>query len=81
MVQVKNIKKDIRQATVADLKGFDTVMHLAALSNDPLGNYNADLTDEINNKAAVRLGEMSQASRREAFHLLQHVQQLWRGGQ
>ncbi|HVT88113.1 MAG TPA: SDR family oxidoreductase [Tepidisphaeraceae bacterium] len=59
IVDVPNIKKDIRQATVSDLRGFDTVMHLAALSNDPLGNYNADLTDEINHKAAVRLGELS----------------------
>ncbi|MBC8105952.1 MAG: NAD(P)-dependent oxidoreductase [Anaerolineae bacterium] len=59
IVDVKNIRKDIRQATVNDLRGFDTVMHLAALSNDPLGSYNADLTDEINNQATVRLGEMS----------------------
>jgi nucleoside-diphosphate-sugar epimerase len=59
IVDVKNIRKDIRQAQVSDLRGFDTVMHLAALSNDPLGNYNAELTDEINNRAAVRLGEMS----------------------
>lgn len=59
IVDVKNIRKDIRQASVNDLRGFDTVMHLAALSNDPLGNYNADLTDEINNRAAVRLGEMA----------------------
>jgi nucleoside-diphosphate-sugar epimerase len=59
IVAVPNIKKDIRQAQTADLRGFDTVMHLAALSNDPLGNYNADLTDEINHKAAVRLGAMA----------------------
>ncbi|MGH7179408.1 MAG: NAD-dependent epimerase/dehydratase family protein, partial [Tepidisphaeraceae bacterium] len=59
IVAVKNIHKDIRQATVSDFHGFDTVMHLAALSNDPLGNYDADLTDEINHKAAVRLGELS----------------------
>jgi nucleoside-diphosphate-sugar epimerase len=59
IVDVKNIKKDISQAQVSDLRGFDTVMHLAALSNDPLGNYNPDLTDEINHKAAVRLGELS----------------------
>lgn len=57
--EVPNVRKDIRQATVADLRGFDTVMHLAALSNDPLGNYNPDLTDEINHKAAVRLGELA----------------------
>ena len=56
---MKNIRKDIRQATVSDLRGFDTVMHLAALSNDPLGNYNADLTDEINHRAAVKLGEIA----------------------
>jgi nucleoside-diphosphate-sugar epimerase len=56
---VQNIRKDIRAATVSDLRGFDTVMHMAALSNDPLGNYNPDLTDEINHRAAVRLGEMA----------------------
>jgi nucleoside-diphosphate-sugar epimerase len=59
IAEIPNIAKDIRQARVADLRGFDTVMHLAALSNDPLGNYNADLTDEINHRAAVRLGEMA----------------------
>src|SRR4051812_38700482 len=59
IVDIPNVAKDIRQAQVNDLRGFDTVMHLAALSNDPLGNYNADLTDEINHRAAVRLGEMA----------------------
>jgi nucleoside-diphosphate-sugar epimerase len=59
IADVPNIKKDIRNASPADLKGFDTIMHLAALSNDPLGNYNADLTDEINHRAAVMLGQMA----------------------
>jgi len=59
IIDVPNIRKDIRQVKVNDLRGFDCIMHLAALSNDPLGNYNAELTDEINNKAAVRLGEMA----------------------
>lgn len=59
IISVPNIAKDIRNATVSDLKGFDTVMHLAALSNDPLGNYNAELTDDINHRASVRLAEMS----------------------
>lgn len=59
IVEVPNIRKDIRDATVADLKGFDTLMHLAALSNDPLGNYNPELTDQINNVATVRLAEMA----------------------
>lgn len=59
IMAIPNIAKDIRDATLADLRGFDTVMHLAALSNDPLGNYSPELTDEINHKAAVRLGIMA----------------------
>lgn len=56
---VPNIRKDVRDATVADLNGFDTVIHLAALSNDPLGNFNPPVTDEINRGAAVRLAEIA----------------------
>jgi nucleoside-diphosphate-sugar epimerase len=59
IADVPNLRKDIRRATVSDFRGIDTVMHLAALSNDPLGNYNPDLTDEINHRATVRLGEMA----------------------
>jgi nucleoside-diphosphate-sugar epimerase len=59
IADVPNIKKDIRHATIADLRGFDTVMHLAALSNDPLGNYNPDLTDEINHRATIRLADIA----------------------
>src|SRR3954447_10630127 len=60
IVVVPNIRKDIRQAIAGDFRGFDTVMHLAALSNDPLGNYSADPTDEVTHRAAVRLGERAQ---------------------
>jgi nucleoside-diphosphate-sugar epimerase len=56
---IPNIRKDIRDATVADLRGFEAILHLAALSNDPLGNYNPQLTDEINHVATVRLAEMA----------------------
>jgi nucleoside-diphosphate-sugar epimerase len=57
MVDVPNIRKDVRDVKTADLRGFEAVLHLAALSNDPLGNFNAQLTDEINHKASVRLAE------------------------
>jgi nucleoside-diphosphate-sugar epimerase len=57
--EVPNVKKDIRDATVADLRGFDAVLHLAALSNDPLGDYNAQLTNEINHLATVRLAQVA----------------------
>ena len=53
------ICKDIRDVDVNDLEGFDAVIHLAALSNDPLGNLNPDLTFEINYKASVMLAELA----------------------
>jgi nucleoside-diphosphate-sugar epimerase len=57
--QVPEIRKDIRDVELADLEGFDAVMHLAALSNDPLGNLNPDLTYEINHQAAVRIAKLA----------------------
>jgi nucleoside-diphosphate-sugar epimerase len=54
-----SIRKDIRDVTPADLAGFEAVVHLAALSNDPLGNLNAECTYDINHKASVRLAEAS----------------------
>jgi hypothetical protein len=39
------------------LEGFDAVLHLAALSNDPLGNIDRELTLEINHRASVRLAQ------------------------
>jgi len=59
---VPEILKDIRDLTKADLKGFDAVVHLAALSNDPLGNLNADLTYDINHRASVHLAELAKES-------------------
>ncbi|MBK7259724.1 MAG: SDR family oxidoreductase [Ignavibacteriae bacterium] len=55
--QVPNIKKDIRDVEVADVKGFDAIIHLAGLSNDPLGDLNPNLTYDINHVASVRLAE------------------------
>jgi nucleoside-diphosphate-sugar epimerase len=59
MPNVPTIRKDIRDITLEDLKGIDAVCHLAALSNDPLGNLNAQLTYDINYKASVRLAELA----------------------
>ena len=56
-VRVAARRKDIRDIAVADLQGFDAVIHLAALSNDPLGNLDAALTREINYRATARLAE------------------------
>ena len=57
--EIPEIRKDIREVTQADLNGFEAVVHLAALSNDPLGNLDPGLTYDINHKASVRLAELS----------------------
>jgi nucleoside-diphosphate-sugar epimerase len=59
IVAVPNIGKDVRDVSVRDLAGFDAVIHLAALSNDPLGNLNPDLTYGINHRASVRLAALA----------------------
>ncbi len=53
------IKKDIRDVEATDLEGFEAVLHLAGLSNDPLGYFNPDLTSKINHLASVRLAELA----------------------
>jgi nucleoside-diphosphate-sugar epimerase len=58
-IQFPTIRKDLRDIVPADLEGFDAVIHLAGLSNDPLGNLNPDLTYDINHRASVRLAEMA----------------------
>lgn len=59
IVEVPAIWKDVRDVEVADLVGFDAVLHLAALSNDPLGDLRPELTDEINHRASVRMAEIA----------------------
>jgi nucleoside-diphosphate-sugar epimerase len=56
---VPTIRKDLRDLVPADVAGFDAVVHLAALSNDPLGNLNAELTYDINHRSSVRLAEVA----------------------
>lgn len=52
-------RKDIRDIDLSDLKGLDAVIHLAGLSNDPLGDLNPELTFEINHVASVRLARLA----------------------
>jgi len=56
---VPQIRMDVRDATCEDLRGFDAVIHLAALSNDPLGDLNPMCTHEINCDATVRLAQLA----------------------
>jgi nucleoside-diphosphate-sugar epimerase len=56
------IVKDVRDVTPGDLQGFDAVVHLAGLSNDPLGNLDPALTQEINTAATLRLAAAAKAA-------------------
>ena len=62
-----SIKKDIRDLNIEDFEGVKTVLHLAALSNDPIGNLNSSWTDDINNSATVRMAEMAKKAGVERF--------------
>jgi nucleoside-diphosphate-sugar epimerase len=57
--QVPTIFKDTRDVEITDLVDLDAVLHLAALSNDPLGNLRPGLTDDINHRASVRIAELA----------------------
>jgi len=59
MPSIPEIEKDVRDVEAKDLEGFEAVLHLAGLSNDPLGNLNPDLTRLINHEATVHLGELA----------------------
>lgn len=56
---IRTIVKDVRELEAAEVRGFDAVVHLAALSNDPLGDLNSQLTYDINHRASVRLAALA----------------------
>jgi nucleoside-diphosphate-sugar epimerase len=59
IVEIPELKKDVRDVELKDLEGFEAVLHLAGLSNDPLGNLNPNLTEEINYLASVKLAKLA----------------------
>ena len=61
------INKDIRHLTAEDLRGFDAIVHLAELSNDPVGQLNPDITFEINHLGSVRLATLAKEAGVERF--------------
>jgi len=57
--EIETIERDVRAVEAADLQGFEAVVHLAALSNDPLGDLNPGLTFEINHLASLQLARLA----------------------
>lgn len=58
-LRIREIKKDIRDIEPIDLEDLYAIVHLAALSNDPIGNLNETWTEEINDRATVRMAEIA----------------------
>ena len=56
---ISEIVEDIRDVQADALSGFDAIIHLAALSNDPLGSFNPAVTDDINRRGAVHLARLA----------------------
>ena len=61
-VDVPSICVDVRDVETRHCRGFDAVIHLAALSNDPLGDLDPQITYAINHRASVRLAECAKAA-------------------
>src|SRR5438445_850425 len=59
LVEIPALRMDLRDVQADHLHGFDAVLHLAALSNDPLSNLDPRLTYEINHRASVRLARLA----------------------
>src|SRR5262252_8153100 len=72
ILEIPSIRKDVRDVVVSDLSGFDAIIHLAALSNDPLSDLTPEITYNINHRASVRLAELAKNDGVRRFLVLLH---------
>lgn len=61
IMEIPEMRIDVRDVAPVDIEGFDAIIHLAGLSNDPLGDLNPALTYQINHHASVRLARIAKA--------------------
>ena len=64
---VPSLRKDVRDLTVEDLRGADAVLHLAAISNDPVGDLNPACTLDLNHRGTVHAARTAKAAGVERF--------------
>ncbi len=64
---IDELRLDLRDVQVSHLDGFDAIIHLGALSNDPLSDLNPDITFDINHAASVRLARLAKDARVARF--------------
>jgi len=65
--KIKHITKDIRSFDYNDLDEIDFVIHLAGLANDPLGDFDPKLTEEINYQSTIKLAEICKKKKEKRF--------------
>ena len=76
IADIPEIIKDVRDITSQDIEGHDAVIHLAGLSNDPLGDYDPSLTDDINCQGSIKVARLAREVGVRAFRIRFVVQQL-----
>ena len=81
IADIEVLQKDIRDLYKDDLVGYEAIIHLAGLSNDPLGDYRPELTTEINGDASIRLAEMAKAVGIKRFLFASSCSNYGAGGQ
>ncbi|VIO65174.1 UDP-glucose 4-epimerase [Bradyrhizobium ivorense] len=81
IASVPHIRKDVRDVVCADLEGLDAIIHLAALSNDPLGNLCPALTYDINHHGSVRLATLAKQAGVGRFLLASSCSNYGRAGE
>jgi len=81
LVEIPELIGDVRDIEPENLEGFDAVIHLAGLSNDPLGDYNPSLTEDINHMGSVRVARMAKAAGVRRFLFASSCSNYGGGGQ
>ena len=65
--EVSALRLDVRDAGIGQLRGFDALVHLAAISNDPVGHFDPARTYEINHRGSVRIARLAKRAGVERF--------------
>ena len=73
----RQLLKDVRHVEARDLDGCDCVMHLAAISNDPMGALNAQITFDVNRDASIRLARVAKKAGVPRVPLCRELLGLW----
>jgi len=72
---------DVRDVELENVKDFDAIIHLAGLSNDPLGDYNPSLTEDINHQGSVRVARLAKEAGVQRFLFASSCSNYGGGGQ